>query len=54
MYGNETNDVNKTHADLMPYDQLSDEKKQYDYTTALGAIKLLLKLGYKIIPPNNR
>jgi hypothetical protein len=50
-FGPETNDANKTHADLIPYDKLTPEKQQYDYTTAMGAVKLLLKLGYKIIPP---
>ena len=53
-FGKVTNDAKKTHCDLIPYEKLSDEKKRYDIETSTSAIKLLIKLGYKIIPPDKR
>lgn len=38
----------KKHSDLIPYDQLSEDKKQYDRDTAMETIKAILSLGYTI------
>ncbi len=47
-YGEERNDREKTHPDLIPYEELTEEEKEYDRSTSLGTLKLILKLGFKI------
>lgn len=49
--GVERDDKNKLHPDLIPYEQLSDEEKEYDRITAMQTLKAILALGYKIIEP---
>lgn len=48
VYGPERNDVLKTHPFLIPYEDLPEEEKQYDRDTAVGTLKLIMKLGFKI------
>ena len=47
-YGEERNDVLKTHPCLIPYEELPQVEKDYDRDTALGTLKLISKLGFKI------
>lgn len=47
-YGSERDDDEKKHPDLVPYSELSEGEKDYDRATAMNAIKLIVKLGYKI------
>ena len=47
-YGEERNDVLKTHPCLIPYEELPEEEKAYDRDTAFGTLKLITKLGFKI------
>ena len=47
-YGEEGNDAEKKHPCLVPYEQLSEEEKEYDRNTSVETIKLILKLGFKI------
>ncbi|MBE6333631.1 MAG: Ryanodine receptor Ryr [Bacteroidales bacterium] len=47
-YGSERNDVLKHHPCLIPYEQLPEVEKAYDRDTALGTLKLICKLGFKI------
>ena len=49
-YGKERNDELKTHPCLIPYENLPEEEKEYDRNTAIGTLKLILKLGFKIMP----
>lgn len=49
-YGPERNDTKKTNPTLVPYDQLPESEKQYDRNTALETLKVILKLGFQIIP----
>lgn len=49
-FGNERNDEKKTHPCLVPYNQLPEIEKDYDRKTAINSIKLVIKLGYRIIP----
>lgn len=49
-YGESRNDTLKKHPCLVPYSQLPEIEKEYDRKTASGTLKLVLKLGYKIIP----
>ena len=37
---------------MVPYEDLPEEEKEYDRRTALETIRLILKLGYKILPPD--
>lgn len=48
IYGDERNDVLKTHPCLISYDELPDVEKDYDRDTAIGTLKLICKLGFKI------
>lgn len=47
-YGEERNDAEKKHPCLVPYEELSEEEKEYDRNTSIETIKLILKLGLKI------
>lgn len=47
-FGVERNDEKKQTPCLVPYEQLSDEEKNYDRNTAMETIKLLVVLGYTI------
>jgi hypothetical protein len=51
-YGPTVDPVARTHPDLVAYDQLPEEKKAYDRDMAMGTIKLILSLGYEIVPPS--
>ena len=47
-HGEERNDAEKKHPCLVPYEELSEEEKEYDRNTSIETIKLILKLGFKI------
>ena len=47
-YGPERNDAQKLTPCLVPYDQLSEEEKDLDRTTAMQTLKLIVALGYTI------
>ena len=47
-YGERRDDSLKTTPCLVPYDDLSEEEKEYDRRTAMETIKLIVALGYKI------
>ena len=47
-YGAERNDALKQHPCLVPYEDLPEVEKAYDRDTALGTLKLICKLGFKI------
>lgn len=47
-YGEERNDALKHHPCLVPYEELSEEEKDYDRRTSQETIRLILKLGFKI------
>jgi ryanodine receptor 2 len=48
-YGPERNDALKHHPCLVPYEDLPEVEKAYDRDTALGTLKLICKLGFKMI-----
>lgn len=52
-YGKARDDEKKTTPCLVSYDELLDSEKEYDRNTSLETIKLILKLGYHIIPPDS-
>ena len=47
-YGKERSDALKQHPCLIPYEELPEMEKSYDRDTALGTLKLICKLGFKI------
>ena len=48
-YGPVRNDALKQHPDLIPYSALPDSEKEYDRLMAFNTIKLVKKLGWKIV-----
>ena len=49
-YADERDDAQKHHPCLVPYEELSDSEKEYDRNTSQETLKLILKLGFKIVP----
>ena len=47
-YGEDRSDALKQHSCLVPYEDLPENEKAYDRNTALGTLKLITKLGFKI------
>lgn len=47
-YGDQRDDDRKTHPCLIPYEELPDSEKEYDRNTAVGTLKLIMKLGFTI------
>lgn len=50
-YGPVRNEELKQTPCLVPYEELSEEEKDYDRRTALNTIKLIIKMGYTITSP---
>lgn len=48
-YGEQRNDELKTHPCLVSYEDLPEEEKEYDRNTSIGTLKLIIKLGFKIV-----
>lgn len=48
-YGPVRNDTLKQHPDLIPYSALPDSEKEYDRIMAFNTIKLVKKLGWKLM-----
>ena len=47
-YGEERSDALKQHPCLVPYEDLPEIEKAYDRDTALGTLRLIAKLGFRI------
>lgn len=47
-YGETRNDERLEHPCLIPYEELPDSEREYDRNTAIGTLKLIHKLGFKI------
>lgn len=47
-YGEQRNDEKKTTPCLVPYNELTEQEKEYDRKTAMETLKLIIALGYKI------
>lgn len=48
-YGKERNDELKTHPCLIPYEELSEDEKEFDRNTSVETLKLITKLGFTIV-----
>ena len=51
-YGEKKDAVLKTTPLLIPYDKLPESEKEYDRRTAFETLRLIVKLGYRIVPEN--
>ena len=49
-YGAQRDDALKTHPDLLPYEEISESEKEYDRTSVVETLKVILTLGYRIVP----
>ena len=49
-WGEKRDDATKKHPCLVPYANLPDSEKAYDRQTAMGTLKAILALGYRIVP----
>ncbi len=47
-YGPKRDDVKKEHPNLVPYNNLTEEEKDYDRYTAMETLKTILSMGYTI------
>lgn len=48
-YGPVRNETTKEHPCLIPYEQLTEEERDYDRRTAMQTLKVIVKLGFKIV-----
>lgn len=48
IYGDQRKDKKRETPCLVPYEELSEEEKDYDRNTSQESLKLILKLGFKI------
>lgn len=48
-YGPVRNDEKKQTPCLVPYDELTEEEKEYGRNTAFETLKLIISLGYDIV-----
>lgn len=53
-YGPQRDDSKKLHPCLVPYEQLPESEKEYDRNTALETIKLAIKLGFTVLPKEEK
>ena len=47
-YGPVRNDEKRETPCLVPFEELSDEEKAYDWNTAANTLKLIMSLGFEI------
>jgi len=47
-YGAVRDDANKKHPCLVPYEELSENEKDYDRATATEALKVIISCGFSI------
>ena len=47
-WGARSDDEQKLHPSLVPYEELSESEKAYDRNTAIETVKAILSLGFRI------
>lgn len=47
-FGEKRDDEKKLHPCLIPYGELPESEKEYDRSTSMETLKLIIKLGYRI------
>lgn len=48
-YGEKRDDAEMKHPCLVPYEELTETEKEYDRNTSQETLKLIMKLGFKIV-----
>ena len=48
MFGESRDDEKKQHPCLVEYEKLAESEKEYDRSTSLETLKVIVKMGYKI------
>ncbi len=48
VYGPERNDKRKEHPGIVPYEELTEEERQYDRNTAMETLRLIRSMGFEI------
>lgn len=48
-YGEKRDDAKRHHPCLVPYEELAETEKEYDRNTSQETLKLIMKLGFKIV-----
>lgn len=48
-YGETRDDNKKTHPCLVPYEELSEEEKDFDRNTSISTLKFILNAGFSIV-----
>ena len=48
-FGEERDDAKKHHPCLVPYEELTETEKEYDRNTSQETLKLIMKLGFRIV-----
>ena len=48
-WGPKRDDEQRTHSCLVPYEQLTEEEKQYDRNTSIATLKFIISQGFKIV-----
>ena len=46
--GPRRDDAKKEHPSLVPYEDLPEQEKEYDRSTAMETLKVLLSMGYRV------
>jgi hypothetical protein len=49
--GPRRDDLQRTHPNLVTYDELPESERDYDRATAMEALKVIMALGYEIRKP---
>jgi hypothetical protein len=52
-WGPQRDDARKEHPSLVPYDRLSEPEKELDRQTAMETLRVILALGFRIVPPGS-
>ena len=52
-YAPQREEAKKETPCMVPFEELTDSEKAYDFNAALDTLKVLVKLGYSIIPPQD-
>lgn len=50
-WGAKRDDAHKLHPCLVPYEELPESEKVYDRSVAIETVKAILRLGFRIMPP---
>ena len=49
MYGPLRDDAARRHPCLVPYEELSESEREYDRSTSRETLRLIVKLGFRIV-----